>query len=73
MAWYHQQLQVVLRGNEWNVARAARIAQEGRANARADEERQLAELSAGRREGLRGITGKIRGAQRVAEQVINGM
>ena len=71
VAWYHKQLQAIQRGNEWNMARAARLAEENRVTARLDEERQLSELSAGRREGLRGMAGKIRGAQRAAEQVIN--
>ena len=71
VAWYHQKLQAIQKGNEWNIARAARLAEENRVTAMLNEEKQLANLAIGRRESLRGMTGKIRGAQRVAEQVIN--
>ena len=75
-AWMHTKLQAIQRGNEWNVARTARIAQENRVSARLNEERQLSELTTGRRENLQGEGGRVRAMQRAAEQaeqVINGM
>ena len=69
VAWYHKKLQAIQRGNEWNVARAARIAQENRVTARLDEARQISELTTARRPGLIGEGGRVRAAQRAAEQV----
>ena len=59
-------------GNEWDVARNARIAQENNVSARLSEERQLSELNTARRGNLQGERGRVRAAQRAAEQVING-
>ena len=70
--WMHKRLQAIRLGNEWNVARNARIAQENRVSARLSEERQLSELNAARRGNLQGERGRVRAAQRAAEQVING-
>ena len=75
-AWMHKKLMAIQRGNAWNVARTARIAQENIVSARLNEERQLSELTTGRRENLQGEGGRVRVAQRAAEQaeqVINGL
>ena len=72
-AWVHKKQLQIQRGQEWNVARDIRIAQENRYNSRIDEERQISDLTAGRRPGLIGHSGQVRAAQRAAEQVINSM
>ena len=72
-AWVHKKQMQIQRGQEWNVARDIRIAQENRYNARADEERQISDLTTGRRHSLIGQAGQARAAQRAAQQVINSM
>jgi hypothetical protein len=68
-AWMHRKLEQIKRGNEGNIARTHRMAQEDRLTSRLDEERQVAELTKGRRHGLIGEGGRVRAAQRAAEQV----
>ena len=68
-AWMHRKLEQIKRGNEGNIARVHRMAQEDRLTSRLDEERQVAELTRGRRQGLIGEGGRVRAAQRTAEQV----
>ena len=63
----------IQRGNEWNIARDVRIAQENRITARLDEERQLSELTTARRPSLIGEGGRVRAGLRAADQVVNGM
>ena len=68
-AWMHRKLEQIKRGNEGNIARTHRMAQEDRLTSRLDEERQIAELTMGRRQELIGEGGRVRAAQRAAEQV----
>ena len=68
-AWMHRKLEQIKRGNEGNIARTHRMGQEDRLTSRLDEERQIAELTMGRRQGLIGEGGRVRAAQRAAEQV----
>ena len=68
-AWMHRKLEQIKRGNEGNIARTHRMAQEDRLTSRLDEERQVAELTKGRRHELIGEGGRVRAAQRAAEQV----
>ena len=70
-AWMHKKLELIKRGNEGNIARTHRMAQEDLLTARLDEERQISELTRGRRPGLIGEGGRARAAQRAAEQVFN--
>ena len=68
-AWMHKKLEQIKRGNEGNIARAHRMAQEDALTSRLNEERQLSELTTGRRPGLIGEGGRARAAQRAAAQV----
>ena len=68
-AWMHKKLEQIKRGNEGNIARIHRMAQEDGITARLDEERQISELTTARRPGLIGEGGRVRAAQRAAEQV----
>ena len=68
-AWMHKKLEQVKRGNEGNIARAYRMAQDDRLTARLDEERQISELTTARRQSLIGEGGRVRAAQRAADQV----
>ena len=70
-AWMHKKHLQIQRGNEWNIARDYRIAQENRITARLDEEKQISDLTTGRRPGLIGEAGKARAAQRAVAQVFN--
>ena len=70
-AWMHKKLELIKRGNEGNIARTHRMAQEDLLTARLDEERQISELTTARRPGLIGEGGRARAAQRAAEQVFN--
>ena len=45
------------------------MAQDDRLTARLDEERQISELTTGRRQSLIGEGGRVRAAQRAADQV----
>ena len=68
-AWLHKKLEQIKRGNEGGIARTHRMAQEDLRTARLDEERQISELTTARRPGLIGEGGRVRAAQRAAEQV----
>ena len=68
-AWMHKKLELIKHGGEGNFARAYRMAQEDLMTARLDEERQISELTTARRPGLIGAGGRVRAAQRAAEQV----
>ena len=72
-AWMHKKLELIKRGGEGNIARAHRMAQEDALTARLNEERQISELTTARRPGLIGEGGRVRAAQRAAEQVFNTM
>ena len=60
---------LIQKGNEWNIARDMRMAQEDRLRARLDEEKQIPNLTTGRRPQLIGEAGRARVAQCTAEQV----
>ena len=68
-AWMHKKQLLIQKGNEWNIARDMRMAQEDRLTARLDEEKQIQNLTTGRRPQLIGEAGRARAAQRAAEQV----
>ena len=70
--WTHKKLAKIQTGNEGNFARSYRMAQEDLIMSRLDEERQMQELTQGRRSQLIGEAGRARAAQRAAEQVFNG-
>ena len=70
--WTHKKLAKIQKGNEGNDARSYRMAQEDQITARLDEERQVRELTQGRRPQLIGEAGKARAAQRAADQVFTG-
>ena len=67
--WMHKKQLLIQKGNEWNIARDMRMAQEDRLRARLDEEKQIANLTTGRRPQLIGEAGRARAVQRAAEQV----
>ena len=67
-AWLNSKLSLAQRGEEWNVARAWRMAQEDLVTARVDEEKQIQDLMTNRRPSLIGEGARVRNAQRVAEQ-----
>ena len=67
--WTHRKLAKIQKGNEGNFARSYRMAQEDLLTARLDEERQVQQLTQGRRPQLIGEAGRARAAQRAAEQV----
>ena len=68
--WMHKKQLLIQKGNEWNIARDMRMAQENRLRARLDEEKQLSELTTGRRPQLIGEAGRARAAQRASQQVL---
>ena len=72
-AFLNKKLAATQRGNQYNLAREYRQAKESLVNARADEERQMSELTTARRQTLRGEGGKVRAGLRAAEQVYNSM
>ena len=65
----HKKQLLIQKGNEWNIARDMRMAQDARLTARLDEEKQIQNLTTGRRPQLIGEAGRARAAQRAAEQV----
>ena len=71
VAWMHKKLEMIKMGQEGNIARMHRLARENLMTARLDEEKQLSELTTGRRAGLIGEAGRARGAQQAADQVFN--
>ena len=72
-AFLNKKLAASRSGNVYNLAREYRLAQEALSNSRSDEERQIQELSTGRRQTLRGEGGRVRSGLRAAEQVYNSM
>ena len=72
-AFINKKLTAIQRGNQYNLAREYRQAQENLVNTRADEDRQLSELTTARRSTLRGYGGQVRAGLRAAEQVYNTM
>ena len=68
-AFSHNKLAAIQRGNEYNLAREYRQAQENLVNTRSDEDRQITELTTARRSTLRGEGGRVRAGLRAAEQV----
>ena len=67
--WMHEKQLIIQKGNEWNIARDMRMAQENRLRARLDEEKQISELTLGRRPQLIGEAARARAAQRASQQV----
>ena len=65
----HKRQTLIQTGNEWNIARDMRMAKEDRLRARLDEEKQIANLTTGRRPQLIGEAGRARVAQRAASHV----
>ena len=72
-AFLIKKLAAIKRGNEYNLAQEYRQAQENLVNARADEERQMSELTTARRSTLRGHAGGVRAGRFAAQQVYNNM
>ena len=70
-AWLHKKLPAIHRGNEGNVVRGYRMAQENLLTARLDEEKQISELTTNRRAGLIGEAGRARATQRASQRVYN--
>ena len=70
-AWLHKKLAAIHRGNEGNIARGWRMAQEDLLTARLHEEKQISELTTNRHPSLIGEAGRARAAQRAAEEVYN--
>ena len=70
-AFLNKKLAANRSGNQYNLAREYRQAQENLSNARSDEERQMSELTTARRQTLRGYAGQVRSGLRAAEQVYN--
>ena len=69
--WMHKRQLLIQKENGWNIARDMRMAQEDRLRARLDEEKQIANLTTGRRPLLIGEAGRSRAAQRAGEQVFS--
>ena len=69
----HRQHMLIQRGNEYNTSREIRMSREDLLTARLDEERQLSDLTTGRRPNLRGEGGRLRSAQRASAQVFESM
>ena len=72
-AFLNKKLAANRSGNQYNLAREYRQAQENLSNSRSDEERQISELTSARRQTLRGEGGRVRSGLRAAEQVYNSM
>ena len=69
----NKKLAAIQRGNQYNLAREIRQAQENLVNARADEDRQMSELTTARRSTLRGEAGRVRAGLFAAQQAYNSM
>ena len=65
----HKKQLLIQKGAEWNIARDMRMAHEDRLRARLDEEKQIQNLTTGRRPQLIGEAGRARAAQRAADQI----
>ena len=68
-AWLHKKQMEIHKGNQGNLARDSRMAQENLLTARLDEEKQISELTTNRRASLVGEAARARGAQQAAAQV----
>ena len=68
-AWLNKKQMEIQKGNQGNLARDYRIAQENLLTARLDAEKQISELTTGRRASLIGEAARARGAQQAAAQV----
>ena len=64
MDWLHKKLVKIQRGNEGNVARDHRLAQENLLTARLDEEKLISELTTNRRASLIGEEQRLPSGQR---------
>ena len=62
---------VAQHGNEGNIARDWRMAQEGLLRARLDRDKQISQLTTNRRPSLIGEAGRARSAHRAVEEVYN--
>lgn len=71
--WMHKKRQMVLLGQEGDIVRMHRLARENLMEARPNEEKQVSQLSTGRRAGLTGEGARVRAAQQAAEQIYNGI
>ena len=67
--WRHKKLIAIRERGAGDLVREYHKAQENLLTARLNEEKQIQELTTNRRAGLIGETARVRGAQRVAEQV----
>ena len=68
-AWLHKKQMEIVKGNTGNLARDYRIAQENLLTARLDEEKQISQLTTGRRASLIGEAARARNAQQAAAQI----
>ena len=69
-AWVNRKQMEIQRGNQGNLARDTRMAQENLLTARLDEEKQISELTTNRRASLIGEVSRARHAQQAAAQVL---
>ena len=69
-AWVNKKQMEIQRGNQWNLARDYRMAQEDLPTARLDEEKQISELTTNRRASLIGEVSRAKHAQQAAAQVL---
>ena len=69
--WTHKKLAKIQKGNESTFAGSYRMAQEELITSRLDEERQMQELTRGRRPQRIGEPGRARAAQRAADHVFH--
>ena len=69
-AWLNKKLTEIQKGNQGNLARDYRMAQENLLTARLDEEKQQQTLTTHRRAGLIGEAARARGAQMAAAQIL---
>ena len=72
-AFLHKKLEMIKLGQEGNIVRMHRLARENLMEARLNEEKQISQLSTGRRAGLIGEGARVRAAQQAAEQIYNGI
>ena len=72
-AWMHKKLELIKLGQEGDLGRMHRLARENLTEARLNEEKQISQLSTGRRAGLIGEGARVRAAQQAAEQIYNGI
>ena len=69
-AWVNKKQMEIQKGNQGNLARDYRMAQENLLTARLDEEKQISELTTNRRASLIGEVSRARGAQQAAAQLL---